>query len=302
MIHNDGLGNLSIKMLIDNREEVRDRLKRQLLTGRRVVSAGDNPDLYHTVNDLESKIEISEKSLKNFNDAADLVSLYGKAIPHLIEILQKMVTLTLDTRQAGLTNAMFYNKLLKIDNLAAELKSAILLYKFKNIHIFFYKLVSQVSYTVETRFKWDISDNILKRNSLTFTKPSMVIGENLLYKVSLNDSNCYKTTNNFTVNNAGNRAKLSYNILVLENDIQRLQRELDTVNSFSENIAAKRRLLLTTLDNYYRMLRDAVGVDTAEIQTKIDSINKELKTARDTWRTSALNDPITNTVTSLLEI
>ncbi len=133
MIHNDGLGNISIKMLIDNREDVRDRLKRQLLTGRRVVSAGDNPDLYHTVNDLEAKIEISEKSLKNFNDAADLVSLYGKAIPHLIEILQKMVTLTLDTRQAGLTNAMFYNKLLKIDNLATELKSAILLYKFKNI-------------------------------------------------------------------------------------------------------------------------------------------------------------------------
>ena len=302
MIHNDGLGNISIKMLIDNREEVRDRLKRQLLTGRRVVSAGDNPDLYHTVNDLEAKIEISEKSLKNFNDAADLVSLYGKAIPHLIEILQKMVTLTLDTRQAGLTNAMFYNKLLKIDNLATELKSAILLYKFKNIHIFFYKLVSQISYTVETRFKWDISDNILKRNCLTFTKPSMVIGENLLYKVSLNDSNCYKTTNNFTVNNAGNRAKLSYNVLVLENDIQRLQRELDTVNSFSENIKAKRRLLLTTLDNYYRMLRDAVGVDTAEIQTKIDAINHELQTARDTWRTSALNDPITNTVTSLLEI
>ena len=86
------------------------------------------------------------------------------------------------------------------------------------------------------------------------------------------------------------------------NDIQRLRRELDTVNSFSENIAAKRRLLLTTLDNYYRMLRDAVGVDKSEIQTKIDAINHELKTARDTWRTSALNDPITNTVTSLLEI
>tara|TARA_B100000902_G_scaffold323212_1_gene316899 strand:+ start:270 stop:1178 length:909 start_codon:yes stop_codon:yes gene_type:complete len=302
MIHNDGLGDLSIKMLIDNREEVRDRLKRQLLTGRRVVSASDNPDLYHTVNDLESKIDISEKSLKNFNDAADLVSLYGKAIPHLIEILQKMITITLDTRQAGLTNNLFYNNLLKIDNLASELKSAILLYKFKNMHIFFYKLVNEISYTVETRFKWDISDNILKRTCLTFNKPRMVIGENLLYKVSLNDSNCYKTTNNFTVNNNGNRNKLSYNILVLENDVKRLQRELDTVNSFSENIKAKRRLLLTTLDNNYRMLRDAVGVDKSEIQTKIDSINHELKTARDTWRTSSLNDPITNTITSLLEI
>lgn len=302
MIHNDGLGDLSIKMLIDNREEVRDRLKRQLLTGRRVVSASDNPDLYHVVNDLEAKIDISEKSLKNFNDAADLVSLYGKAIPHLIEILQKMITLTLDTRQAGLTDNMFYNNLLKIDNLASELKSAILLYKFKNMHIFFYKLVNEVSYTVETRFKWDISDNILKRTCLTFKKPRAVIGENLLYKVSLNDSSCYKTTNDFTVNNSGNRGKLSYNVLVLENDIKNLQRELDTVNSFSESLNAKRRLLLTTLDNNYRLLKDAVGVDTSEIQTKIDTINRELKTARDTWRTSSLNDPITNTITSLLEI
>ena len=77
-------------------------------------------------------------------------------------------------------------------------------------------MVSQVSYAVETRFKWDISDNILKRNCLTFTKPSMVIGENLLYKVSPNDSNYYKTTNYFTVNNSDNRNRLSYNVLVLE--------------------------------------------------------------------------------------
>ena len=56
MIHNDGLGDYSISMLINNREEIRDRLKRQLLTGRKDVSASDNPDLYHRVNDIESKI------------------------------------------------------------------------------------------------------------------------------------------------------------------------------------------------------------------------------------------------------
>ena len=62
MIHNDGLGDYSIKMLINNREEVRDRYKRQLLSGRRDVRAGDNPELYKNVSDLEAKIHISEKS------------------------------------------------------------------------------------------------------------------------------------------------------------------------------------------------------------------------------------------------
>ena len=185
MIHNDGLGDYSISMLINNREEIRDRLKRQLLTGRKDVSASDNPDLYHRVNDIESKITITEKSLKNINDASDLVLLYGKAIPHLIDILQKIITITLDTRQAGLTNTKFANNLIEIRNIENELKSSILLYKFKDQNIFDYKTVAENAFAVEKRFKWDISDNILKRDTLTLQKPHTVIGESLLYKESL---------------------------------------------------------------------------------------------------------------------
>ena len=301
MIHNDGLGDYSIKMLIDNREEIRDRLKRQLLLGRRDVSASDNPDLYHIVNDLEARITVSEQSLKNLSDAADLVVLYGKALEHLIEILQKIITLTLDTRQAGLTNERFSDNLKLINNIEKELKSAILLYKFKTSNIFDYKTVAEGAYNVEKRFTWDISDNLLKRDTLTLQKPHTVIGETLLYKASLVDSNNYLTTT-YHINNSGNRAYLSYNLLVLENDIKKLRNDLDNINSFNSTIKAKRRLLLTVLDNHYRMLKDSVGVDTNEIQTKLNKIENELKTARDTWRVSALNDPITNTVTSLLEI
>lgn len=301
MIHNDGLGDYSISMLINNREEVRDRLKRQLLTGRKDVTASDNPDLYHRVSDIESRIHITEKSLKNINDAADVVSLYGKAIPHLIEILQKIILITLDTRQAGLTNVKFASNLAEIRSIEAELKSAILLYKFKDLNIFDYKTVAESAYAVEKRFKWDISDNILKRDTLTLQKPHTVIGETLLYKESLSDSNKYLTTTYHT-NNSGNRAYLSYNLLVLENDINKLRKDLDNINSFNSTLSQRKRLLLTTLDNNYRILRDSVGIDSEKIQTKLNDIERQIKTARDTWRVSSLNDPITNTVASLLEI
>ncbi len=301
MIHNDGLGDYSISMLINNREEIRDRLKRQLLTGRKDVSASDNPDLYHRVNDIESKITITEKSLKNINDASDLVLLYGKAIPHLIDILQKIITITLDTRQAGLTNTKFANNLIEIRNIENELKSSILLYKFKDQNIFDYKTVAENAFAVEKRFKWDISDNILKRDTLTLQKPHTVIGESLLYKESLVDSNKYLTTT-YHINNSGNRAYLSYNILVLENDIKKLHKDLDNINSFNSTLTQRKRLLLTTLDNNYRILHDSVGIDSEKIQTKINDIQRQIQTARETWRVSSLNDPITNTVASLLEI
>lgn len=301
MIHNDGLGDFSIKMLIDNREEVRDRLKRQLLLGRRDVTSSDNPDLYHTVNDLEARITVGEQSLKNLSDAADLVVLYGKAIEHLIEILQQIITLTIDTRQAGLTNERFSANLKLINNIENELKSAILLYKFKTSNIFDYKTIAQGAFNVEKRFTWDVSDNLLKRETLTLQKPHTVIGETLLYKESLVDSKTYLTTT-YHINNSGNRAYLSYNLLVLENDIKKLRKDLDNINSFNSTLKAKRRLLLTVLDNNYRMLKDAVGIDTNEIQTKLNKIENELKTARETWKMSALNDPITNTVASLLQI
>tara|TARA_B100000035_G_C20967782_1_gene539567 strand:- start:232 stop:1137 length:906 start_codon:yes stop_codon:yes gene_type:complete len=301
MIHNDGLGDFSIKMLIDNREEVRDRLKRQLLLGRRDVTSSDNPDLYHTVNDLEARITVGEQSLKNLSDAADLVVLYGKAIEHLIEILQQIITLTIDTRQAGLTNERFSANLKLINNIENELKSAILLYKFKTSNIFDYKTIAQGAFNVEKRFTWDVSDNLLKRETLTLQKPHTVIGETLLYKESLVDSKTYLTTT-YHINNSGNRAYLSYNLLVLENDIKKLRKDLDNINSFNSTLKAKRRLLLTVLDNNYRMLKDAVGIDTNEIQTKLNKIENELKTARETWKVSALNDPITNTVASLLQI
>ena len=45
-----------------------------------------------------------------------------------------------------------------------------------------------------------------------------------------------------------------------------------------------------------------LGVDKELLQGKINEIQKEINTARETWKVSALNDPITNTVTSLLEI
>ena len=301
MIHNDGLGDYSISMLINNREEIRDRLKRQLLIGRKDVSASDNPDLYHRVNDIESRITISEKSLKNINDASDVVLLYGKAIPHLIDILQRIINITLDTRQAGLTNTKFANNLAEIRNIEKELKSSILLYKFKDLNIFDYKTVAQNAYAVEKRFKWDISDNLLKRDTLTLQKPHTVIGETLLYKETLVDSNKYLTTT-YHINNAGNRAYLSYNIRVLENDIKKLRTDLDNINSFNSTLTQRKRLLLTTLDNNYRMLRDSVGIDNEKIQAKINDIERQIKTARETWRVSSLNDPITNTVASLLEI
>lgn len=301
MIHNDGLGDYSIKMLINNREEVRDRYKRQLLSGRRDVRAGDNPELYQNVSDLEAKIHISEKSLKNLTDAADIVELYGKAIPHLIEIIQKMISISLDTKQAGLADGIFNNNLRRIRNLETELNSAILLYKFKRVHIFDYKKISQSAAGVEKRFNWDISNNLLNRERLVLQKPSAVIGETLLYKASLVDSNTYSTTG-YNTNTKTTRGYVSYNILVLEADIIRLRAELDTINSFNSSVAAKRRLLLTTLDNNYRMLKEAVGVDSADLQTKIHEIEKELQIARSTWKASALNDPITNTVASLLEI
>lgn len=301
MIHDDGLGDYSIQMLINNREEIRDRYKRQLLTGRRDVTASDNPDLYRTVSEVESKIHTSEKSLKTYNDIKDVIELYGKAIPHLSDIIQKIITLTLDTRNAGLTDAQFINNIALITNLEAELKSAILLYKFKNINIFDYKTVAQSAFAVEKRFNWDVSDNLLKRDKLVLQKPHTVIGESLLYKASLVDANTYQTTL-LTVNNKANRDKLSYNILVLEADIAKLRKDLDNLNSFNGTVTAKRRLLLTTLDNNYRILRDAVGVDKEQLQGKINEIQREINIARDTWKTSALNDPITNTVTSLLEI
>lgn len=301
MIHNDGLGDYSISMLINNREEMRDRLKRQLITGRKDVSASDNPDLYHRVSDIESRIHITEKSLKNINDASDLVSLYGKALQHLIDILQKIIQITLDTRQAGLTNAKFSSNLAEIRSIETELKSAILLYKFKDLHIFDYKTVAENAYAVEKRFKWDISDNILKRDTLTLQKPHTVIGETLLYKASLSDSKKYLTTT-YHINNSGNRAYLSYNLLVLENDIKKIRKDLDDINSFNSTVSQRKRLLLTTLDNNYRILRDSVGIDSEKIQTKLNDIERQIKTARDTWRVSSLNDPITNTVASLLEI
>ena len=301
MIHDDGLGDYSIQMLINNREEIRDRYKRQLLTGRRDVTASDNPDLYRTVSEVESKIHTSEKSLKTYNDIKDVIELYGKAIPHLSDIIQKIITLTLDTRNAGSTEAQFINNIALITKLETELKSAILLYKFKNINIFDYKTVAQSAFAVEKRFNWDVSDNLLKRDKLTLQKPHTVIGETLLYKASLVDANTYQTTL-LTVNNKANRDKLSYNILVLEADIAKLRKDLDNLNSFNGTVTAKRRLLLTTLDNNYRILRDAVGVDKEQLQGKINEIQREINIARDTWKTSALNDPITNTVTSLLEI
>ena len=122
-----------------------------------------------------------------------------------------------------------------------------------------------------------------------------------MYKASLVDANTYQTTL-LTVNNKANRDKLSYNLLVLEADIAKLRKDLDNLNSFNGTVTAKRRLLLTTLDNNYRILRDAVGVDKEQLQGKINEIQREINIARDTWKTSALNDPITNTVTGLLEI
>ena len=86
-------------------------------------------------------------------------------------------------------------------------------------NIFDYKTVAQSAYAVEKRFKWDVSDNILKRDTLTLQKPHTVIGETLLYKESLNDSKVYLTTT-YHINNTGNRGYLSYNLLVLENDIK----------------------------------------------------------------------------------
>ena len=243
------------KCFCKNREEIRDRYKRQLITGRRDVTASDNPDLYRTVNEVESRISISEKSLKTYNDIHDIVELYGKAIPHLLEIIQKNITLTLDTRNAGLTQAKFANNIKLIKNLDTELNSAILLYKFKNINIFDYKTVAQSAFAVEKRFIWDVSDNLLKRDKLKLQKPHTVIGESLLYKASLVDSDSYSTS--FVTNNSTNRAKLSYNILVLEANIKKLRKDLDDINSFNSTATAKRRLLLTTLDNDYRMLRDA---------------------------------------------
>ena len=75
---------------------------------------------------------------------------------------------------------------------------------------------------------------------------------------------------------------------------------LDDLSVFNNLLVFKRKTLISVYGNNLDLLQKLVSIDRETHKAKIDMLNCQIKTARQTFQGLSYNDPVTNTVSSIL--
>ena len=94
--------------------------------------------------------------------------------------------------------------------------------------------------------------------------------------------------------------KLDYNIKVVKADLKKLNNYLDDLSVFNNLLSFKRKTLISVYGTNLDLLQKLVSIDRETHKAKIDMLNCQIKTARKTFQGLSYNDPVTNTVSSML--
>ena len=296
-----------MQMLIKENEKKRNLLQKQLLDGRKLVSAKQAPEEYQKASDLEMKVDILKKSLDNVEDACSLVELVETALLNLVTILQTLLEVTIQARQPGISDVDILSFMSTIQSLETEFESTLNLYTWKNQSIFYHKdrltITDKKTWEVAKKIKWNVTDSVLKPLYLTFTKPKIIVKgleKNFLFKVNAADPEVYISTG-ITTSSSTNQARLDYNILVIQSDIKLVQKYLGDLAVFNNLVAIKKQTLLSVYGSNLESLNKLVGIDREHHKAEINHLNCQIQTARKVFRGLCENDPVTNTVSSTLQ-
>ena len=295
-----------MQMLIHENEKTRNNLQKQLMDGKKMVSAEDSPEEYQMVSDLEIKIDITKKSLENCDEAVCVVELLQQALMTIVSLIQMMLDVTIQARQPGISDLDLVSLITTIQGLEAEMESTLSMYTYKNQSVFYHKdriLESdQKTWEVAKRFKWNITDSILKPNYLTLVKPKIILKgleQNFLFKEKTDDTETY-CLDGITTSSPENLLKLDYNIKVIKADLKKMHTYLDDLSVFNNLLVFKRKTLISVYGTNLDLLQKLVSIDRETHKAKIDMLNCQIKTARQTFQGLSYNDPVTNTVSSIL--
>lgn len=295
-----------MQMLIHENEKTRNNLQKQLMNGRKMVSAEDSPEEYQMVSDLEIKIDITKKSLENCDEAVCVVELLQQALMTITSLIQTLLDVTIQARQPGISNLDLVSLISTIQGLEVEIESTLNMYTYKNQSVFYHKdrisQSDQKTWEVAKRFKWNVTDSILKPNYLTLVKPKIILKgleQNFLYKEKSSDIQIY-SLDGITTSSPENLLKLDYNIKVVKADLKKINNYLDDLSVFNNLLSFKRKTLISVYGTNLDLLQKLVGIDRETHKAKIDMLNCQIKTARKTFQGLSYNDPVTNTVSSML--
>ena len=295
-----------LQLMIKQNTQKRNQLQKQLLEGRKLLSATENPGDFQTANELEMMIDVLKQSLNNTDEAKSMIGITEQAIHSLIAILQTILEVTVQARQPGISQNNLTTFVNTIKSLQEEFKSTLKLITYRKQPVFYHKdrLVEtdQKTWEVEKRFRWNVSDNLLTPIYLTFMKPKVILEglmRNFFYKVLVTDSKTYNV-DSLTVSTTLTGTQLDYNIKVIQNDIHKLETYIGDLATFNNTVTLKRKTLLSVYSHNLELLQETIGIDRDVHAAKIEMLNCQIKTAKQAMATLCDENPITNTVSNIL--
>tara|TARA_B100000963_G_C22538902_1_gene631242 strand:- start:198 stop:1121 length:924 start_codon:yes stop_codon:yes gene_type:complete len=285
----------SDKKSIDSLVAKKKLLQKQLISGRRYVDPSDDPSAYCELNNYYTRIKCLKDTLKNIEDAIQMLKLTNDGINLLKQINRKINHHYSLIIENIMDDEHVYTNFKQILELSKDFFTTAQQFKYNNISLF--DLTGHLGI-----MQWDLGSKCCNIQSILDWQRPVILSDLASTQIILSSNivNIYFYRNNTTLDlyikpeipesgfivscfSADKDIYLSQvekNSLIVNLDYTKLVQHSSNISIMIEKINIRKELLQNKLCNLEQRANTMNSIDVDKIQHEINCINKQLNMAR----------------------